>query len=118
MTVPAMKCLAAGLEPEDARDWLNGGCVVPHFRKIGEWTSAANINLAAAMEFTMCNGHSQDERRKTLARISIEDADLYESFKKLFLKQVAQSDQGCCYRQHCSPALRGNRAKTISLNVG
>ena len=26
----------AGYEPEDARDWNNCGCVVPHNRKTGE----------------------------------------------------------------------------------
>lgn len=81
--------LAAGLEPEDARDWSNCGCVVPHFRKIGEWTSAANINLAAAMEFTMCNGIHRMSGEKLGTDTNLNDADSYESFKKLFLKQVA-----------------------------
>lgn len=46
----------AGYEPEDARDWSNCGCVVPHFRKTGEWTSAANINFTAALEFALNQG--------------------------------------------------------------
>ena len=49
----------AGYEPEDARDWNNCGCVVPHFRKTGEWTSAVNINFAAALEFALNNGISR-----------------------------------------------------------
>lgn len=49
----------AGYEPEDARDWNNCGCVVPHFRKTGEWTSAVNINFVAALEFALNNGVSR-----------------------------------------------------------
>lgn len=49
----------AGYEPEDARDWNNCGCVVPHFRKTGEWTSAANINFTAALEFALNRGFSR-----------------------------------------------------------
>ncbi len=49
----------AGYEPEDARDWNNCGCVVPHFRKTGEWTSAANINFTAALEFALNEGKSR-----------------------------------------------------------
>lgn len=48
----------AGYEPEDARDWNNCGCVVPHFRKTGEWTSAVNINFSAALEYALNNGRS------------------------------------------------------------
>lgn len=49
----------AGYEPEDARDWNNCGCVVPHFRKTGEWTSAVNINFTAALEYTLNEGRSR-----------------------------------------------------------
>lgn len=45
-----------GYEPEDARDWSNCGCVVPHYRKTGQWTSAANINFTAALEFALNDG--------------------------------------------------------------
>lgn len=51
--------LQAGYEPEDARDWNNCGCVVPHFRKTGEWTSAVNVNFAAAVEYALNEGRSQ-----------------------------------------------------------
>ncbi len=46
----------AGYSPDDARDWSNCGCVVPHFRKTHQWTSAANINFTAALEFALNNG--------------------------------------------------------------
>jgi formate C-acetyltransferase len=51
--------LQAGYEPEDARDWNNCGCVVPHFRKTGEWTSAVNVNFAAAIEYALNEGRSR-----------------------------------------------------------
>lgn len=47
---------AAGLSHRDATDWSNCGCVVPHARQVSEWTSACNINLAAAAEFVMTGG--------------------------------------------------------------
>jgi choline trimethylamine-lyase len=48
---------AVGLSPRDAMDWSNCGCVVPHSRKISEWTSACNINLAAGIDFVLTNGN-------------------------------------------------------------
>ena len=51
--------LQAGYEPEDARDWNNCGCVVPHFRQTGQWTSAVNVNFAAAMEYALNEGKSR-----------------------------------------------------------
>jgi formate C-acetyltransferase len=51
--------LQAGYEAEDARDWNNCGCVVPHFRKTGQWTSAVNVNFAAAMEYALNQGKSR-----------------------------------------------------------
>lgn len=51
--------VAAGLSPEDARDWSNCGCVVPHFRKVGEWTSAVSVNMAAAVEYALNGGKSR-----------------------------------------------------------
>ncbi len=56
--------LQAGYEPEDARDWSNCGCVVPHFRKTGEWTSAVNVNFAAAMEYALNEGKSRMTGKK------------------------------------------------------
>lgn len=82
--------LAAGLSPQDARDWSNCGCVVPHFRKVGEWTAAANINLAAAIEYVLNNGKS---------RVTGQDMGLserpacafasYEEVKSAFYKQLS-----------------------------
>lgn len=50
--------LNLGYSPEDARDWNNCGCVVPHSRKTGEWTSAANLNFGAALEYALNEGRS------------------------------------------------------------
>ena len=50
--------LNLGYSPEDARDWSNCGCVVPHSRKTGEWTSAANLNFGAALEYALNEGRS------------------------------------------------------------
>lgn len=55
----AQMLLQAGYEPEDARDWNNCGCVVPHFRKTGEWTSAVNVNFGAALEYALNEGRSR-----------------------------------------------------------
>jgi len=51
--------LQAGYEPEDARDWNNCGCVVPHFRKTGQWTAAVNVNFGAALEYALNEGNSR-----------------------------------------------------------
>lgn len=82
--------LAAGLSPEDARDWSNCGCVVPHFRKIGEWTSAVSINLAAAMEFALNGGRSR--LHPEIAGLPQKEARQFESFdevKAAFLSQLS-----------------------------
>lgn len=50
--------LNLGYSPEDARDWSNCGCVVPHSRKTGEWTSAANLNFGSAIEYALNEGRS------------------------------------------------------------
>lgn len=78
----------AGYEPEDARDWNNCGCVVPHFRKTGEWTSAVNINFTAALEFALNQGYS----RITGEKIGIDEKDpktfnSYEEVENAFYKQ-------------------------------
>ena len=48
----------AGYEPDDARDWNNCGCVVPHYRKTGEWTAAVNMNFGSALEYALNEGRS------------------------------------------------------------
>ncbi|MBS4536473.1 formate C-acetyltransferase/glycerol dehydratase family glycyl radical enzyme [Clostridium sp. D2Q-14] len=78
----------AGYEPEDARDWNNCGCVVPHFRKTGEWTSAVNINFTTALEFALNQGVS----RITNEKIGLDEKDpktfeTYEEVKRGFYKQ-------------------------------
>ncbi len=87
----------AGYEPEDARDWNNCGCVVPHFRKTGEWTSAANINFTAALEFALNEGKSRltgeqiglDEKRgaEFASYEEVEDA-FYRQFDYLIEQAV------------------------------
>ncbi len=78
--VGAAMLLAAGLSPADARDWNNCGCVVPHFRKVGEWTAAANINLASALEFALNDGRGRldNEQRGLKTR----DPALFETFEQ------------------------------------
>ena len=80
--------LAAGLSQEDARDWNNCGCVVPHFRKNGEWTSAVNINLAAAMEYALNDGRS----RMTGEQMGLKtgDPDTFKTFGDLEKAYYAQ----------------------------
>ncbi|MEL7649627.1 MAG: formate C-acetyltransferase/glycerol dehydratase family glycyl radical enzyme [Sedimentibacter sp.] len=78
----------AGYEPEDARDWNNCGCVVPHFRKTGEWTSAVNINITAALEFALNKGCS----RITGEKLGLDEKDpgefkSYEEVEKAFYRQ-------------------------------
>lgn len=78
----------AGYEPADARDWSNCGCVVPHFRKTGEWTSAVNINFTAALEFALNKGNS----RITGEKIGLEEKNpvefaSYEEVEEAFYKQ-------------------------------
>lgn len=80
--------MAAGVSPEDARDWSNCGCVVPHFRKIGEWTSACNINLSAAMEYTMHDGYSSLTGKLMGLPTKLSECRTFADFKALFYKQV------------------------------
>lgn len=78
----------AGYEPEDARDWNNCGCVVPHFRKTGEWTSAVNINFTAALEFALNQGKSRINGDKIgLDEKSPATFETYEEVENAFYKQ-------------------------------
>lgn len=82
--------VAAGLSPEDARDWSNCGCVVPHFRKVGEWTSAVSINLAAAIEYALNQGKSRITGKKMgLDEKPISTFTSYEEVQAAFFKQLA-----------------------------
>ncbi len=78
----------AGYEPEDARDWNNCGCVVPHFRKTGEWTSAVNINFTAALEFALNQGKSRISGEKIgLDEKNPAGFETYEEVESAFYKQ-------------------------------
>ncbi|MGE5677676.1 MAG: glycyl radical protein [Pseudomonadota bacterium] len=78
----------AGYEPEDARDWNNCGCVVPHFRKTGEWTSAVNINFTSALEFAFNQGKSRlSGKRIGLEEKAAEGFESYEEVKQAFYRQ-------------------------------
>ena len=80
--------LNAGYEPEDARDWSNCGCVVPHFRKTSEWTSAVNINFTAALEFALNEGKSRLLGEKIgLSEKNPHQFKAYEEVEAAFYKQ-------------------------------
>jgi formate C-acetyltransferase len=82
--------VAAGLSPEDARDWSNCGCVVPHFRKIGEWTSAVSVNLAAAVEYALNQGKSRiDGKQMGLVEQPADRFSSYEEVKAAVFRQIA-----------------------------
>lgn len=77
-----------GYEPEDAKDWSNCGCVVPHYRKTSQWTSAANINFTAALEFALNKGVN----RLSGIKMGLDEKDAtqftsYEEVEKAFYKQ-------------------------------
>ena len=81
--------LAAGLSPTDARDWNNCGCVVPHFRKVGEWTAAANINLASALEFALNDGRGRlDNEQRGLKTGDPASFETFERFKEAYYAQL------------------------------
>jgi formate C-acetyltransferase len=82
--------VAAGLSPEDARDWSNCGCVVPHFRKVGEWTSAVSVNLAAAVEYALNQGKSRiDGKKMGLDEQPADKFSSYEEVKAAVFRQIA-----------------------------
>ena len=80
--------LNAGYEPDDARDWNNCGCVVPHFRKTGEWTAAVNMNFGSALEYALNEGKSlmTGEKMGLDERPAGEFAS-YEAVEAAFYKQ-------------------------------
>ncbi len=82
--------LNVGYAPEDARDWSNCGCVVPHFRKTGEWTAAVNVNFGSALEFAL----NQGKTRLTDEKIGLDEKPMtefasYEEVENAFYKQFA-----------------------------
>jgi pyruvate formate-lyase/glycerol dehydratase family glycyl radical enzyme len=86
----AAMLLAAGLSPADARDWSNCGCVVPHFRKVGEWTAAANINLASALEFALNDGRGRlDPEQRGLKTGDPASFGTFQQLKEAYDAQLA-----------------------------
>lgn len=82
--------MAAGLSPEDARDWSNCGCVVPHFRKVGEWTSAVSVNMAAAVEYALNQGKSRiTGKQMGLAEKPGAEFASFEEVKAAYFRQLA-----------------------------
>jgi len=80
--------LNAGYEPEDARDWNNCGCVVPHYRKTGEWTAAVNVNFGSALEYALNQGKSNMTGKKMgLSEKEAKAFSTYEEVEKAFYKQ-------------------------------
>ncbi|SHI54306.1 formate C-acetyltransferase [Dethiosulfatibacter aminovorans DSM 17477] len=82
--------LQAGYDAEDARDWSNCGCVVPHFRKTGQWTAAVNINFGAALEYALNEGKS----RITGAKLGLSDKAMdgygsFEEIKEAYFKELS-----------------------------
>lgn len=70
-----------GYAPEDAKDWNNCGCVVPHSRKTFEWTSSCNISFAAALEFALNEGRSR--LTGELVALPEKDPKTFESYEEV-----------------------------------
>lgn len=86
----AQMLLGAGYEPEDARDWSNCGCVVPHFRKTGQWTSAVNVNFAAALEYALNGGKSRmTGEAMGLPAVAVGQYESFDQVKQAYLEQLA-----------------------------
>lgn len=82
--------LQVGYDPEDARDWSNCGCVVPHFRKTCQWTSAVNVNFGAALEYAINSGKSRlTGETMGLVEKNICEFKTFEEVKEAFLKQLS-----------------------------
>lgn len=77
-----------GYETEDARDWNNCGCVVPHFRKTFEWTSTVNVNFSGAFEYAT-NGGKSRMTGKQMGLPIYQDRKFatYEDVERAFFKQ-------------------------------
>lgn len=77
-----------GYDTEDARDWNNCGCVVPHFRKTFEWTSTVNVNFCGAFEYAT-NGGKSRLTGKLMGLPIHQDRNFktYEELEKTFFEQ-------------------------------
>ncbi|MDO4960509.1 MAG: pyruvate formate lyase family protein [Eubacteriales bacterium] len=86
--------LNAGYEPDDARDWNNCGCVVPHYRKTGEWTAAVNMNFGSAIEYALNEGKSlMTGKEMGLKEKPASAFASYEEVEEAFFKQF----KNLCY---------------------
>ncbi len=86
----ARMLLQAGYEAEDARDWSNCGCVVPHFRKTGQWTSAVNVNFGSALEYALNSGKSRLTGEALGIPVKpLEEFSNYEELESAFDAQLA-----------------------------
>ncbi|NLY72997.1 MAG: formate C-acetyltransferase/glycerol dehydratase family glycyl radical enzyme [Tissierellia bacterium] len=86
----AQMLMQRGYNPVDARDWSNCGCVVPHFRKTGQWTSAVNVNFGSALEFSLNAGKTRLEGKKLgVTDKALEDFESFEEIKEAFLLELA-----------------------------
>ena len=80
--------LNAGYAPEDARDWNNCGCVVPHNRKTGEWTAAVNMNFGSALEYALNQGASlMTSKKMGLDEKPAAEMTSFEEVKAAFYRQ-------------------------------
>jgi formate C-acetyltransferase len=62
---------------------------VPHFRKTGEWTSAVNVNFAAALEYALNEGKSRlTGKIMGLTAKPASEYKSYEMVEEAFLKQL------------------------------
>ena len=129
----AQMLLRAGYDAEDARDWSNCGCVVPHFRKTGQWTAAVNVNFGAALEYALNRGYSRlDGIQYGLDEIAMVNFESYEAVEIAFKKQlshlIAHSVTGTIIAQKChaemvprpflSTCVDGCMEKGMDLSIG
>lgn len=88
--VGSQMLMQAGYEVEDARDWSNCGCVVPHFRKTGQWTAAVNVNFGVALEYSLNEGKSILTNKKLgITEKAGTEFDSYEEVKGAFYKELS-----------------------------
>ena len=79
-----------GYEADDAKNWNNCGCVVPHSGKTFEWTSSCNISFTAALEFALNEGKSRLSGKK----VALDEKDpktfsSYEEIKAAYFRQFS-----------------------------
>ena len=87
-SVGCQMLLNAGYAPEDARDWNNCGCVVPHNRKTGEWTAAVNMNFGSALEYALNQGASlMTDKKMGLDEKPAAEMTSFEEVKAAFYRQ-------------------------------